>query len=256
MSIRWRKKDEKLLRSTVRNYNAKINRILKKEPSAREYLPEKVSVDEIKEMIDNRADFNRNINRLKRFSRRGAEKPILFERGLKVTEYEYKEAKILQRVSNRKRKKVAKKVSESYVSDTGRKPIIGTSLEEMNEAPVKYDFKRKTQKTFRKAFQNLLKETKSSYESERVRKYKEDYLNNIRKHLGYGTIANLLYETVSKISAETMYYSYYDDTTTQLQFLSDPLAVDFIGYNAYVGWCNVTGQTPIELEQLEGNIEE
>ena len=252
MAIRWRNKDKKELQRVVRNFNAKRNRILKKNPNAIEYLPEAISYKDLKNTITTRADFNRNMNRIKRFSRKGAEEPQLYERGLYITKYELNEARILQRVTNRKRKKLAKKVRESYEKENIHKPSLEKSLEEMNEEPVHYQFKKKTNKTFRKAFSNLLKETSSSYESDRASKYKDDYLRNIREHLGYGVIPNILYATVMQISASTMYYSYYNDTSVQIQFLSDPLATDFIAYSAYEGWCNAIGIEPEPLEDLEG----
>ena len=86
-NIKWRVEDEKELRRVARNFNDKLRREIKKNPANRNILPQfynesteqfesRVSVQMLMDSIKTRADYNRTINMLKRFSKRGAERII------------------------------------------------------------------------------------------------------------------------------------------------------------------------------------
>lgn len=68
--IRWQESDNKELARVVRNFNAKVERIAKKNPEIKNALPEKASVKQLKELINTRQDLNREINSLKRFTQK------------------------------------------------------------------------------------------------------------------------------------------------------------------------------------------
>ena len=72
-NIRWREADEKELRRVVKNFNAKITRLAKKDPKNAAALPERVSAAELRAMIKTRQDLQRELNALRRFSQKGAE---------------------------------------------------------------------------------------------------------------------------------------------------------------------------------------
>ncbi len=66
--IRWQKSDSEELNRAVKNFNAKITRIEKKNPELKNALPEKVSAKQLKELINTRQDLKRELNALKRFT--------------------------------------------------------------------------------------------------------------------------------------------------------------------------------------------
>ena len=68
--INWREEDTKELTRVVRNFNAKIQRLSKTNPGITNLLPEKVSASELKNLINTRQDLKRELNALKRFSKR------------------------------------------------------------------------------------------------------------------------------------------------------------------------------------------
>ena len=84
--IRYNKELVNNINKTVRNYNAKINRLAKLNPSLA--LPEKVSARSIKNASDTRKELLRNLNKLRRFSARGAEDTIILPSGELVSKYE------------------------------------------------------------------------------------------------------------------------------------------------------------------------
>lgn len=94
------------LTKAVRNYNAKISRLQKTNPSLA--LPDKVSVRQIKQISGNRAEVLRTLNSLKRFSKRGAEETIVLPSGELISKYELEE---LKRESARLKRNMTKRIN-------------------------------------------------------------------------------------------------------------------------------------------------
>ena len=93
-NIRWRSADEAELKRVVKNFNAKLTRLAKKDPQNKNALPERVSAAQMKNMIETRQDFNRELNALRRFSERGAEELVVVpgnDYNLKITKWQKKE---------------------------------------------------------------------------------------------------------------------------------------------------------------------
>lgn len=87
--IKWRKQDYLSLGRAVSNFNKKINELQKEEKKL--YLPETVSYKDIKSNIYTRNEFNRIMNSLKRFSKKGAENPVLTRDYNVITKWEQQE---------------------------------------------------------------------------------------------------------------------------------------------------------------------
>lgn len=105
--IRYNQELINKINKTVRNYNAKISRLQKVNPSLA--LPEKVSARSIKNMSDSRKELNRTLNSLKRFSKRGAEDTIILPSGEFISNYELKE---LKRESARLQRNLTRRINE------------------------------------------------------------------------------------------------------------------------------------------------
>ena len=69
-NIKWTESDNAELKKTVKNFNAKISRLERKYPKLKNVLPDKVTVEQMKELIDTRQDLKRELNSLKRFTDR------------------------------------------------------------------------------------------------------------------------------------------------------------------------------------------
>lgn len=105
--IRYNKELNDKITKTVRNYNAKINRLSKINPSLA--LPEKISAKSLKNMSDTRKELNRELAKLKRFSKRGAEDTIILPSGEFVSVYELSE---LKRESARLQRNLTRRINE------------------------------------------------------------------------------------------------------------------------------------------------
>ena len=100
-------KTKNYINKIVRNYNAKITRLQKTNPSL--YLPDKISIKTIKENSRNRQELLRNLNKLKRFSKRGSEETIVLPSGEFISKYELAE---LKRESARLKRNMTKRINE------------------------------------------------------------------------------------------------------------------------------------------------
>lgn len=69
-NIRWLQRDDEALRKAAKNYNAKITRLEKTKPHLTNFLPQRVSVRELRNEIQTRSDFNRKIDKLVEFAQR------------------------------------------------------------------------------------------------------------------------------------------------------------------------------------------
>ena len=105
--IRYNKALVDKINKTVRNYNANINRLQKVNPSLA--LPEKMTATSLRNMSENRQELNRNLAKLKRFSKRGAENTIVLPSGDFISEYELNE---LKRESARLQRNLTRRINE------------------------------------------------------------------------------------------------------------------------------------------------
>lgn len=114
--IRWKQTDYLSLGRAVANFNKKINLLNKEEKKL--YLPEVKSYKEIKENIKTRAELNRIISSLKRFSKEGAEDIYTTKAGEIMTKWERqelgKQVKIAERGLRREAKKLEIPISSGY----------------------------------------------------------------------------------------------------------------------------------------------
>lgn len=98
MGYRYDDKLKRELQRATKNFNAKVRRLEKKGQTV---LPERVSARYIRQHATERRQILREIEKLKAFSVRGAERIVLNEAGVKFTEYEYN--RLLQEQANTRR---------------------------------------------------------------------------------------------------------------------------------------------------------
>ena len=89
--IRYDTKLKNLINKTVRNYNAKIRRLEKINPSLD--LPEKINSTTIKNISQSRSEIYRNLAKLTRFSEKRSEETIILPSGDLISKYELNELK-------------------------------------------------------------------------------------------------------------------------------------------------------------------
>lgn len=131
-NIKWRASDEREARRIIRNFNDKLRREIARNPSNKSALPQffnpdtgefesKITFENFKSMVDTRADYNRELNALKRFSRRGAEKIVNIPGNYneaRTTRWQLRELSRRTSIINQKRQARLEKKSALETIDT------------------------------------------------------------------------------------------------------------------------------------------
>lgn len=221
--IRWRESDLDELQRTIKNFNAKIYRERKKDPGAGDFLPETVRKADIVKSIESRADFNRIVNSLQRFSRRGAETPVKSSRGAKATQWEIDEFKHKQRIENARRTRERKKLEEQEVKSrgkgTGVKRAAMGSVKENSLKPSRKNFDNLSQKEWELAKKNLDNMLDVSYRERKQTQMKENYI----KGLITAGFPDSVINKVRNVPLETFLNTINTDNEASFDFIYDPI---------------------------------
>lgn len=134
-NIKWRSQDEREARRVIRNFNDKLRREIAKNPRNKSALPQffnqetgefesRITFKNFKNMIDTRADYNRELNALRRFSRRGAERIVNLPGNYneaRTTRWQLQELSRRTSIINQKRQaKLEKKQAIEMVDTLGK----------------------------------------------------------------------------------------------------------------------------------------
>jgi hypothetical protein len=197
----------------VKKFNQKVTYHFKNSPKKRSFLPSKVSITDIREKVYSRQDFNRIINRLDRFGRRGAEKIVTTKGGATVTKWELKEAKNLSRFANIKKAWRRKKL--------GISPQKGNvmSAEAIGLSPtVTEAVETKTERDLEKFIQSMERRLKADYYEQGYEQYKEHYLKGIKNQLG----DKELIEMIEAIDPEELFEQTVANPKMRINFMYEP----------------------------------
>ena len=190
-NIKWTPDDDKLVSKTVKNFNAKITRLEKKYPEMKGALPERMSVKLLKELISTRADLNREINSLKRFTQRGAEQLVDVpdnNYNLKITKWQKQDMSMRKGIANRKRKQMLAEISDIDVTSMGEKvgykrgDIGMGKLSELEFSPINNFTPSMNRKDLSKKHRMLIKESQSDYWHKRDILMKENYIKSLEEN--------------------------------------------------------------------------
>lgn len=215
-NIKWRKQDKQKVANTVSQFNSKITRLLKKNPALKPYLPDRINAKELTKNIQTRSDFNREINSLGRFLKKGAETPITTDTGLRTTQWQRKE--IGYKVANINRQRTAERKRANVSTFTG---TMGT-IQKNNLEPKQYDFNKIKPSDWDKFVQNVEKQVKENYFSEKNELYKQNYMTAISNVFNKEDSSKLL-SIIQNIPAENLIDLFYSDPVLQIDFVYDPL---------------------------------
>jgi hypothetical protein len=190
-NIRWSEADEAELKRVVKNFNAKLTRLEKKDPKNANALPERISAAQLRDMIETRQDLNRELNALRRFSERGAEELVEVpdnDYNLKITKWQKKEMTRREVIVNQKRKRQLERVADIEMTSRGqslgyKKGDIGMGkMERIELEPVRAFTPSQNRRDVNKRFRQLRKESISTYWDKRNELMRSVYVNEIEKN--------------------------------------------------------------------------
>lgn len=207
------KEDNKELQKAVKNFNAKIDRLKKKNPGDAAALPEKVKVKEVKQLIKNKKDLQREVNSLKRFSERGAEKIVVLpdnKYNLKVTKWQKDDMKRRAKAVNRKRARRLEQIKDLDMTHRGektgyKKGEFGMSkAEEVELRPVNAFHYDQSRKDLKRKHKTLQKESTSEYWNIAEALMMENYKQALRENFRLDDVQSIIDE-IDRIGFKEFY---------------------------------------------------
>jgi len=243
-NIRWRDKDEQELQRVVNNFNNKIRRASKKNQALVDFLPNKVSVKDLKSKITTRSDFNRNLKSLKRFSEKGAEKLVepknklkptkiekeIMEAETPLTNYMLKERRIKTRTVNASRAKELKALNVS--AKLGNM----STIEKANLKPKQLVLS-KSQEAWNKFDESLDKEIQSNFKEQGYQAYKDNYLKGLKNDVN--DIGDKVFNMVKDLDAKELFDKSASNPLLQIKFHYDPLDDGAVEDSLFKEWSKV-----------------
>lgn len=191
-NFNWKPNDETELKKAVKNFNAKVTRQIKKNPDNAKYYPEKVSYKELKELVKSRHDLNREINSLRRFSKKGAEEivelPGYNKHNISLTKWQKEDMQRRTYNINKKRARRRKAISEIEMTDRGektgyKKGDFGMgSIKDLEMAPMTAFTDAMELRDLKGRARALRKESSSEYWNEKDEILKQNYIEALERN--------------------------------------------------------------------------
>ena len=235
--INWRDSDTEELKRVVKNYNAKINRLAKKNPQIKNVLPEKVTATQLKELINTRQDLKRELNSLKRFSKRGAEEIVVVpenDYNLKVTKWQKSEINRRIGIINRRRKKRLEDISNLEMTSRGEK--LGYTREqlgmgkasEVSLSPMKGFTRRMSQTDLKMKWRGILKESQSDYFTQKDYRLRDNYIKALEQNYNANDIKDII-DSINNMDIKEFLNKFEEEGGT-LEFAYPPNKEQYNGY--------------------------
>lgn len=213
--IRWRSVDQGRVSRIAQRFNAKITRVIKKHPEWADIMPNRVNAKELSERLKNgtRRQFDKEMNRLERFLRKGAEMPYTTKSGVATTVWQKKEIDNTFRAINAKRRAERKKLDPSIFKGNLH------SIQENNLLQRKNTVQEISPKYWKEFVRNLDYQLEQEYK-DKSNIYKMNLLKAISNILGE---KSELYNLVSQVAPERI--KRFADTSSliSISFLYEPL---------------------------------
>lgn len=236
--IRWQKSDNQELAKAVKNFNAKIDRIAKKNPELESALPEKMSVRQLKETaIRTRQDLKREINALKRFSRRGAEQIITYgDYNIKLTKWQKTEINRRLPIINKRRAERLSFVEALDVTRGGQslgytKGQIGMgAIEKQELRPMSGLTPGMNQRGLQLKFKAILRESSSRHFREKDYRARENYIKGLRAEFKGNDIDKVI-KNIERMDIDEFIKTFYSESDASFEGLYRGSDAE---YNEYV----------------------
>lgn len=225
--IRWTKNQKKRLEKDVRRFNAKINRELKKNPQAIEYLPQKKSLSTLRKDIKTAKDLNRFHASVNRIFKPNVLKKVETEKGIKTTKYEVKEVRLQVNRINRERAR------EREIASVSKEKGTLSTVEQNSLNEKVFNLEKIKRSDWEKYKEGTYKMSMASYTDWRNKRYKQVYIDTLDILGEYGDAVK---EYIQGIDEELFHDAQYDDPILNINFISDPLEAQLIAEQIITHW--------------------
>ena len=238
-NIRWKSADDAELRKAVKNFNAKITRLEKKGVDE-SLLPERASVATIRDLVATRQDLKRELNSLKRFSKRGAEEITTIpntQYNIQTTKWQKEDMEIRSRaITNRRRNRL--KEIENFEMESGGKKLGYTrgqfgmgQAEKISLKPIKPFYRTMSQGDIKKRHKHFQRESQSNYFNKKDEELRSNFIRGLEQTYGKDKVADIV-DSVSDMDFKEFYQKFQSEPG-MMEFASDiPEDADEQGYLA------------------------
>lgn len=205
------------LAKEVKAFNAKRARIIKKNPDAVNYLPNKQSVKQLRTLIANRNDERRIIRSLEAFRKEDAQTPQITKSGVKTTKWQINELKKQTRLLNKRRAERLAELEEKRKN----LPYHTDRLEVLALKPRKetaYDYKRKAD--WDKFVELTMEEVSGNFDKIVAERYKQNYLVALESEFTFPDLdVSRLRGIIERLPPEKFIEAYKADPRLELKFM-------------------------------------
>ena len=215
---------QKELSKAVHAYNEKIRY---HEQKGRDVLPEREYARDLKKKLSTAQDYEREINRLRRFGKADVTKTTTIGRydNIEITQYEKQEIKRQVENINRRRARKLKAIQEKEISVGGKpsgfKRVQMPSFREADLTPKKLNWKRfASKKELEKYKETIDYQRMSDYFDRRAEGFKRNYIKSLQTIYGEKAIKPLT-DKISGMKASAVEEMYYteQDVSTEYNYL-------------------------------------
>lgn len=236
--IRWQESDTDELTKAVKNFNAKITRIEKKNPELKNALPEKMSARQLKELINTRQDLKRELNALRRFTDKnnkigitddgtyqGIE--IYGDYNIKITKWQRKEINRRVAVINRRRKQRLEVLENIEVTSKGQKQGYTKGQLEMGRVemielqPMEGLTPGTNEVEVRKKFKSILIQSQSDFYSLKDFRTKANYITGLYNNFNEADIKEIV-DTIKDMPLDKFLETFHSDPDAKFEGLYAP----------------------------------
>lgn len=244
-NIKWKPSDDVKLRKTVKNFNARRNRLLKKVQKYNEThskkipesaVPERASVAAIRDLVATRADLNRELASLERFNAQTAEIVTIpnTQYNVQTTKWQKREMSIRAGVITKRRKKRAEELEKMQMTSGGEDLDYTRGDFGMGQAdkaslkPIKSFYRTIGQQSVNKRFEHFIKESQSDYYDRKTEQLRENYVESLQHT--FGDSANDLISEIESMPFD-QFYKVFKAEPELFEWSSDvPEDADIQGY--------------------------
>lgn len=174
-SMKWRKEDVQNLRKAISTFNKNVRKLNKAEVDT-DFVPSEIEYKGTKNLIKNRAEFNRVIKSLSRFEGEKAFKKVTLPSGIEMTAWEKREISYQKGVAKRRLEKMIKAERRThYKGGTQKYNELKATLKSIDDL---YNVKGKKFELAKARIENY---GSQDYEIRVAETYKDNYLRMLKE---------------------------------------------------------------------------
>ena len=209
-NIRWSENDNKELQRAVKNFNAKVKRLEQKYKGTDVIIPEKVTMKQMRDLVNTRRDLKREIKSLQKFTERGSEVVVDIpntDHNIQLTKWQFEDLKKRASIINRKRTLRRKALEDQELEQDGdsleytRGDIGMGKTQSISLLPTHPVTKSTRKHEVNKRMEHYRRESQSDYWHKRDLLMRENYIQGIKENFNNNDVKDII-EAIENMDIE------------------------------------------------------